>query len=298
MISHFFANFVSVKKRKVPKLNKFYLYSLLLFAFLLLVRVIFPSVVGSREAQQQPFVSKTEGLVAEGDTTALSATSLAPDGAALPSVAPVPPTSDSSAAAANPQVGRTPSFVPRALVGVRDYDAAFPDLQDVQIKAAMQWGVEPPYDRVEAEQRKDELVYVGTSPYHHIDEGMTHSIPYLVPRAALLLHRIGRSFMDSCYVKGLPLHKIIVSSVLRSQQDVERLSTFNVNASKQSCHRFGTTVDICYTRFRPVDATARPVRDDTLKRVLGEVLRDLRADSLCYVKHESRRQSCFHITVR
>ena len=172
--------------------------------------------------------------------------------------------------------------------GVTSYAVEFPDLQDVQLAAAQKNGITPPQTREEAELVKNMLVYVGASPYYHIDEGMTSSIPYLVPKASRLLNRIGRNFYDSLFVKHIPLHSLIVTSV-------------NANASRQSCHQFGTTFDICYTRFctiqNPEKPTQRAVRDDTLKYVLSEVLRDLRADSLCYVKHEVK-QSCFHITVR
>ena len=130
---------------------------------------------------------------------------------------------------------------------------------------------------------------------------MTHSIPYLVPRAHDLLSDIGRNFLDSLYVKGIPLHRIIVSSILRTEDDVQRLRKRNGNASEQSCHRYGTTFDIAYNRYstvsHPDGPECRAVRNDTLKWVLSQVLRDLRADSACYVKHE-RKQGCFHITVR
>lgn len=185
--------------------------------------------------------------------------------------------------------------------GVASYAASFPDLQDVQLAAAVKNGITPPQNREEAELVKNMLVYVGASPYYHIDEGMTRSVPYLVPKASRLLNRIGRNFYDSLFVKHIPLHSIIVTSVLRTNDDVDKLALTNVNASRQSCHRYGTTFDICYTRFRtiqhPEKEKQRAVRDDTLKYVLSEVLRDLRADSLCYVKHENK-QSCFHITVR
>lgn len=184
---------------------------------------------------------------------------------------------------------------------VASYETCFPDVQDVQIVAARKWGVKPVRDREQAEQRKDELVYVGMSPYFHLDASMKSSIPYLVPRASNLLNKIGRNFFDSLYVKHLPLHKIIISSMLRTEQDVARLMQSNKNASGQSCHRFGTTFDICYTRFHLVEAPDGPerrlVRDDTLKYVLSEVLRDLREEGRCYIKHEVH-QSCFHITVR
>ena len=177
----------------------------------------------------------------------------------------------------------------------------FPDLQDVQIVAARRWGVSPVEDRKEAERRKDELVYVGSNPYYIMDKGMTHSIPYLVPRASDLLQKIGRNFLDSLAIKDVPLHTLIVTSVLRTEHDVRRLRRFNTNASEASCHRFGTTFDISYNRYHTVSPPGGPerraVRSDTLKWVLSEVLRDLREDGLCYVKYEVK-QGCFHITVR
>jgi hypothetical protein len=124
---------------------------------------------------------------------------------------------------------------------------------------------------------------------------MNRSIPYLVPRASVLLQRIGRSFMDSLCVKGVPMHKIIVSSVLRTEEDVKRLRRHNVNATEQSAHCHGTTFDITYARFTPV--TAHEVGQDTLKMILAEVLRDFRENQQCYIKYE-RKQGCFHITVR
>ncbi len=187
------------------------------------------------------------------------------------------------------------------IMGVYSYEKCFPDLQEVQIVAARQWGVPPIRNRQEAETRKDELVYVGMNPYYDMDSRMTQSIPYLVPRASLLLRHIGRTFMDSLDMKGIPLHRIIVSSVLRTEEDVVRLRKHNLNANEQSCHRYGTTFDIAYNRYKPVQNPAGPERrtvsDDTLKWVLSEVLRDCREQGRCYVKHE-RKQGCFHITVR
>ena len=184
---------------------------------------------------------------------------------------------------------------------VPSYTACFPDVQDVQIVAARRWGVRPVRNRQEAEHRRKELVYVGANPFFCIDKGMSHSIPYLVPRAADLLSTIGRNYLDSLYIKGIPLHRIIVSSVLRTEEDVARLKQRNGNASEQSCHRFGTTFDICYNRYSTVSPPGEPerraVQSDTLKWVLSEVLRDIREQGRCYVKYEVK-QGCFHITVR
>ena len=92
-----------------------------------------------------------------------------------------------------------------------------------------------------------------------------------------------------------------MSSVLRTEDDVARLTQRNGNASEQSCHRFGTTFDICYNRYTTVSPPNGPerraVQNDTLKWVLSEVLRDIREQELCYIKYEVK-QGCFHITVR
>ena len=108
------------------------------------------------------------------------------------------------------------------IVSVRSYSDAFPDLQEVQIVSAKKWGVSPVWNRQEAEGRKSELVYVGSNPNFFI-EPLYWSIPYLVPRAAVLLQDIGRNFLDSLQVKGVSAHKIIVTSVMRTKEEVERM---------------------------------------------------------------------------
>ena len=183
---------------------------------------------------------------------------------------------------------------------VPNYSKAFPDLNDVQLEVANKYGVKPVADREEAENRKTELVYMASSPYYHVDK-LNNSVPYLVPRAAVLLNDIGRNFFDSLQIKGIPLHKFIVTSVLRSEADVKKLRGHNGNASENSCHRFGTTFDIAYNRYKTVEApdgpARRQVRNDTLKWVMSEVLNDLRQNNRCYIKYEVK-QGCFHVTVR
>ena len=189
---------------------------------------------------------------------------------------------------------------PHRIGSVGSYLEAFPDTNAVQLVAARQWGVEPVQDRAEAEVRMNELVYVASSPYYHVDP-LRQSIPYLVPRAAVLLQDIGQTFFDSLYIKGVPLHRLIVTSVLRTQKDVARLRTINRNATENSCHLYGTTFDICYNRYETVESPDGPRRravgSDTLKYVLSEVLRDMRQQGRCYIKYEVK-QGCFHITVR
>ncbi len=190
--------------------------------------------------------------------------------------------------------------LPHPILSVPSYDKCFPDSNHVQLSAAHRWGVTPVHDRQEAEARKKDLVYVGCSPYYSVDP-LRQSIPYLVPRAAILLQDIGQAFYDSLHVKGLPLQQFIVTSVLRTKADVSRLRQYNGNATENSCHLFGTTFDISYTRYGtlsiPGEAQRWAVRDDTLKYILSEVLHDARQNGRCYVKYE-KKQKCFHITVR
>lgn len=192
------------------------------------------------------------------------------------------------------------TLVKHRILSVPSYKEAFPDSQSVQYASARRWGVESVQNRQEAENRKRELVFVGSNPYFFVDK-MNRSIPYLVPRAAVLLNDIGRAFFDSLQMKQVPLHKVIVTSVLRTKDDVEKLRNYNKNATENSCHLYGTTFDICYNRYKTVQdpdgPKRRQVQNDTLKWVLSEVLNDMRRSGRCYVKYEVK-QGCYHITVR
>lgn len=192
------------------------------------------------------------------------------------------------------------SVAKHRIYSVPHFGNTFPDQNDVQLEAAKKHGVKPVHNREDAEHRKKELVYVGSNPYFYVDR-LNNSIPYLVPRASVLLQDIGRSFFDSLQVKGIPLHKIIVTSVLRTKADVEKLCSKNGNATQNSCHLYGTTFDVCYNRYKTVEdpdgPRRRQVRNDTLKWVLSEVLNDARKQNKCLVKYEVK-QGCFHITVK
>ena len=184
------------------------------------------------------------------------------------------------------------------IYSVPSFSGTFPDLQETHAESARQWGVKPVRNRIEAEKRKIELVFIVSNPFYKMDPGMNSSIPYLVPRAASALETIARNYLDSLHVKGIPLHKILVSSVLRTEEDVERLRRTNINASPESC--YGTTFDIPYNRYHTVEPpheNRRAVQNDTLKWILAEVLRDVRENGLCHIKYEVK-QGCFHITAR
>lgn len=189
---------------------------------------------------------------------------------------------------------------PRNIRGVISYKRSFPDLNEKHLAVAKTIGIRPLADRDEAESMKKKLIHITDNDFYAVDS-LTHSIPFLVPKASALLDSIGSNFLDSLTAKGLNPNKVIVTSVLRTQNDVKRLRRRNGNASANSAHCFGATFDVSWKRFKKVeDKDGRPLQDvgsDTLKLVLSEVLRDLRQADKCYIKYELK-QGCFHITAR
>lgn len=132
---------------------------------------------------------------------------------------------------------------------------------------------------------------------YKVDE-LKHSVPFLVDDAARLLADIGFGFRDSLVKKNMPSYKIIVTSITRTQDDVNILTKRNRNASENSVHCYGTTFDISWKRFEKAGSEKEgEVNPERLKLVLAEVLHDLRERGRCYIVHE-RKQACFHITVR
>ncbi|MES5005613.1 DUF5715 family protein [Prevotella disiens] len=269
-------------KRKITK-NNFLIGFMIATAILALIRLISPSIAGKtyslKEEISTKYINKT-----------LSSSSIFQE--------------ESNSIKINKQAYLPPlsytNFYNRdgkerisRINSVADYDVSFPDSQHVQVAAALKYAVPAVENRIDAEKRIKELVYIGSNPFYEVKK-LSNSVPYLVPRASILLQDIGRNFFDSLQVKNIPLNKLLVTSVLRTKEDIKNLQKHNGNATEKSCHLYGTTFDIAYNKYR---AITRPVRDDTLKWVLSEVLNDMRKQGRCYIKYE-KRQGCFHITIR
>lgn len=291
-LSKYFNTFCYLcRKFLVMKISKNrYLQGFLVVVLLLaLVRVIFPSVAEPRLTAHSDGKDSTAIDSLRGDLMASAGAqdelSVTPDTA-----------SDGRFSIFFDKNGKE---VKHRIFSVPHFGNTFPDQQDVQIVAAGKHGVAPVQNREEAEHSKGKLVYVGSNPFFYVDK-LNNSIPYLVPRASVLLQDIGRAYFDSLQIKGIPLHKIIVTSILRTKDDVSKLRTRNGNATENSCHLYGTTFDVCYNRYKQIQTEKQPrrqVQNDTLKWVFSEVLRDFREKNRCYIKYEVK-QGCFHITVR
>ena len=264
--------------------KKEYLYTFLIIVFILfLVRLIWPSLL-------HPGAQTVEGP--------------AKNWVQMDSIARQALVSDSILREVHSlpvDLSQKPTGKKHRILSVSSYDKEFPDMNDLQLVTAQRLGF-PPVQNREAASHADfhRLVYAGNSPYYFV-KILHNSIPYLVPKAQLLLNHIARTFIDSLMLKDIKPSMFIVTSFTRTQDDVDQLRKHNANASANSCHCYGTTFDISYTKYHAIQDPDAPIvrqtRDDTLRWVLSEVLRDQRKSGVCYVKFE-KNQGCYHITVR
>jgi uncharacterized protein YcbK (DUF882 family) len=179
---------------------------------------------------------------------------------------------------------------------VSTYERAFNDMQDVQKRAALANGLPPFESRAEIEKRYKELrrskqlVLIETNS-KYVVRPLTYSSPYVVPKVEALLSDLADSFQAKSQSKA----RFMVTSVLRTEDDIKRLRRVNGNASSASCHCNATTIDISYVRFE--QDVLRPRDAYQLRLALAKALHELRKEGRCYVKRE-RKQYCYHITVR
>ena len=175
------------------------------------------------------------------------------------------------------------------------YAKLFADLNDAHVSLAKQIGLPS------VPQTRDELsglsglVELKDNDYYVVDE-LRYSMPYLTNGAARELMDIAVAFSDSLKSKKLLDYKLVVSSLLRTEEDVKRLRrSGNPNASDNSAHCYGTTFDITYTRYLREDESEEFMQPYELTKVLGEVLLERKKAGKCLVKYE-KKEHCFHIT--
>lgn len=188
----------------------------------------------------------------------------------------------------------TPGERPYRYIGSfrRDFD----DLNPVQLEAAQSLGITPAKCREDL-LRIDRLVPLKETAGLKLDD-LTHSVPLMVPEAVRLAQEIGAAFRYQLEADAQPLYRLIVTSVTRTEEDMSELRQQNGNASPNSTHCYGTTLDISWQRFDKIDpADPRTIEPEELKHLLARVLRAFHEDGRCYIKHE-RKQACFHITIR
>ena len=128
------------------------------------------------------------------------------------------------------------------------YSTEFADLNEVHLQTARKVGL-PGIPGTRDDVAKSNLTEIVNNDYHVIDK-LRYSVPYLTARTAAELDTISKAFNDSLWSKRFPEYKLVVSSVLRTGEDIARLRrSGNPNASDNSAHCYGTTFDISYTRI-------------------------------------------------
>jgi hypothetical protein len=142
------------------------------------------------------------------------------------------------------------------------------------------------------------LVHIENTKYYVIKK-LTHSHPYLTPKAGLLLEEIGKRFHRQLSENDLKKYRYQVSSLLRTGETQRSLSRSNVNASSNTSHLYGTTFDISYKHVnrKILPGYSVAVSDAKAIRTLSKVLGELRKEGKCVIVTE-RKEACFHITAR
>lgn len=189
-----------------------------------------------------------------------------------------------------------PKLQTRIYGKINKAELTFNDLQSKQIVSAQKLGIIPLNVRsdvaaylTQSEQNK-KLIKISSNSMYYV-RGLTHSVPYLVPKAETLLSDIAREFQ---VISGTN-SRFEVTSVLRTKEDIKKLQGSNANATTNSCHLYGTTFDISYARFRT--DVLHPKSNAELREALAQAVYNLREQGRCYVKFE-KKQKCYHITVR
>jgi hypothetical protein len=173
-------------------------------------------------------------------------------------------------------------------------DFRFDDVNDTHLTAARDHGIKPVSSRDNL--RTKHLTKIVTCNEYKVGN-LTHSIPYLTESSAHLLKEIGVRFQQELKKQGIKKHRIIITSILRTKEDISKLRKVNGNASGNSAHQHATTFDITYVRYDRQSLFGKSAKNEQLANILGKVLSELRNEGRCYIKYE-RKQRCFHITSR
>lgn len=169
----------------------------------------------------------------------------------------------------------------------------FLDSNYLHFAAGQQYGIRPITCTDDIWQMNRPMVHVVSCAEYFVDS-LSHSYPYLVPKAAALLSDIGQAFNDSLRSRGGGCYRLKVTSLLRTRRSISRLRRVNRVAVDSSSHSFGTTFDISYSNFICDAATVNRTAED-LKNLLAEIVHDFRSKGRCLAIYELS-QACFHIT--
>lgn len=173
------------------------------------------------------------------------------------------------------------------------YASEFADMQAKHIQAAKRLGFpSAPLNDKKSIRVTAGLTKVKSCKYFKVAE-MKYASPYLTPVAKERLYQLSKEFSDACHAQGLPKARLIVTSMLRTENDVQELKKNNKNAVDHSAHMYGTTFDISWSYYQCLQ---KHVDGNEYLLVLAEILRKNREEGVIFVRYETAQQ-CFHITI-
>jgi uncharacterized protein YcbK (DUF882 family) len=179
----------------------------------------------------------------------------------------------------------------------------FRDLNEAHLRHARSNGITPLASRKILDSKLNELlrskklVKIDDTRYYTVNK-LTHSHPYLVPKARKLLDLIGERYQQKLKENNLDVYQFRITSLLRTQESQRSLGFSNVNAASRSAHLYGTTFDITYKTLSKKSLLGRKtVHNGTAIRLLSETIGELQKARRLLVVTE-RKEACFHITVR
>lgn len=162
----------------------------------------------------------------------------------------------------------------------------FQDKQAKQERAYRNDGIKPQKELngLDRLKRRRILMVIPDREYFKIDNKMTYSRPYLLPKAISFLDTLGKRYQNR--LGSYPLEAFVITSATRSISSLSKLNKTNINASKSSLHLRGKTFDISYSQFK----------NDSTRSAFILTLNELKDQKKCFVKFEEN-QHCLHITV-
>lgn len=178
----------------------------------------------------------------------------------------------------------------------------FRDLNALHLKHARANGIDPIVKDKEVDEigenlvKRDKLKKLEDTRYYKVDK-LSHSHPYLTPETIDMLNLLGKRFHQKLAEKKMGKYKFRVSSVLRTHESQKRLSRSNINATSDSSHLYGTTLDIGWKKIykETLWGGTHLVADGPAIKTLSETIGELRKEGHLVVITEMK-EACFHIT--
>jgi hypothetical protein len=174
------------------------------------------------------------------------------------------------------------------------------DKNDIHLLHAQKNGINPPFAtneelelQIDSLLKNNILVELQSNDLYKIKR-LRHSHPYLTPNTAQMINEIATRFNEKIKEYKVGDYRIMLTSLLRTEETQNKLSKRNVNAASLSAHYFATTIDISYKDFYNVEKDSVEGKWEAIQ-ALSKVLSDMREECKLLALRE-RKQACFHIT--